>query len=223
MLGAPPYWLFAVYREGKCRGVKELGDTRRLYEAHPQAVQRWVADYDFVSRADIVTLRRQCEPPVPDHAVEKETVATGSIDGDTAIVVNVFRDRHHYNREDLAATSMNPRIYEALACGALVLSEPREEIARVLPELPTFRRRNEKAPQGAFFVGHRKRFTPPSCVLCLCRVTFAVIHRHDAPLQSYLAVTFLFSSEICLIRRSHMANRCCQREKRRSPASARLL
>jgi spore maturation protein CgeB len=33
---------------------------------------------------------------------------------------------------------MNPRIYEALACGALVVSEWRPEIAELVPELPTF-------------------------------------------------------------------------------------
>ena len=56
----------------------------------------------------------------------------------TKIVINVFRDRHHFNREGLAAQAMNPRIYEALACGALVVSERRGEIGQVFPELPQF-------------------------------------------------------------------------------------
>ena len=56
----------------------------------------------------------------------------------TEIVINVFRDRHHFNRQGLAAQAMNPRIYEALACGALVVSERRSEIAGVFPELPQF-------------------------------------------------------------------------------------
>ena len=33
---------------------------------------------------------------------------------------------------------MNPRIYEALACGALVVSEWRPEIEQLCPELPVF-------------------------------------------------------------------------------------
>jgi len=57
----------------------------------------------------------------------------------TKIVVNVFRDRHHFNKTRLVGVSMNPRVYEALACGALVVSEPRPEIVERLPELPTFR------------------------------------------------------------------------------------
>ena len=56
----------------------------------------------------------------------------------TRIVINVFRDKHHFNRDRIAARSMNPRIYEALACGALVVSERRPEIAEVFPRLPQF-------------------------------------------------------------------------------------
>lgn len=57
----------------------------------------------------------------------------------TRIVLNVFREVHHYNAQNVQATAMNPRIYEALACGALVVSEWRPEIDAVIPELPTFR------------------------------------------------------------------------------------
>jgi hypothetical protein len=57
---------------------------------------------------------------------------------DTFVVLNVFRDIHHFNGSRIPARSMNPRIYEALACGALVVSEEREEIREVFPELPTF-------------------------------------------------------------------------------------
>ncbi len=56
----------------------------------------------------------------------------------TRIVINVFRDRHHFNALHVPARSMNPRIYEALACGALVVSEWRPEVAEVFPDLPTF-------------------------------------------------------------------------------------
>jgi hypothetical protein len=56
----------------------------------------------------------------------------------TRIVVNVFRDIHHYNRDGISATSMNPRIYESLACGALVVSERRSEIEERVPEMPVF-------------------------------------------------------------------------------------
>jgi len=56
----------------------------------------------------------------------------------TEIVINVFRETHHYNVHAIPAVSMNPRIYEALACGAAVISERRDEIRRVFPQLPQF-------------------------------------------------------------------------------------
>jgi glycosyltransferase involved in cell wall biosynthesis len=61
----------------------------------------------------------------------------------TRVVVNVFRDRHHFNRRRIPATSLNPRIYEALACGALVVSEERPELAAVFPDVPAFRDADE--------------------------------------------------------------------------------
>lgn len=56
----------------------------------------------------------------------------------TRIVLNIWREEHHYNREHLPATSLNPRVYEALACGSLVVSQWRPEIETLVPELPVF-------------------------------------------------------------------------------------
>mgnify|MGYP003288431225 CR=1 FL=1 len=56
----------------------------------------------------------------------------------TKIVLNVFREVHHFNRDGIKAYSMNPRVYEALACGAVVVSEARSEVSEVFPELPLF-------------------------------------------------------------------------------------
>jgi hypothetical protein len=57
----------------------------------------------------------------------------------TRIVVNIFREVHHFNTAQIPATALNPRVYEALACGALVVSEWRPEVDAIVPELPTFR------------------------------------------------------------------------------------
>jgi glycosyltransferase involved in cell wall biosynthesis/SAM-dependent methyltransferase/spore maturation protein CgeB len=57
----------------------------------------------------------------------------------TRIVLNVFRDKHHFNRRGVPAWSLNPRVYEALACGAMVVSEDRPEAADAFPEMPVFR------------------------------------------------------------------------------------
>ena len=56
----------------------------------------------------------------------------------TRIIVNVFRETHHFNQQNIQVFSFNPRSYEAVACGAVVVSEPREEIKKIFPEMPVF-------------------------------------------------------------------------------------
>ncbi len=68
----------------------------------------------------------------------------------TRIVVNVFRDIHHFNKNNIPGHALNPRIYEALACGALVVSESRPEVAEVFPALPVFSSASELVEK----VGH---------------------------------------------------------------------
>lgn len=79
-------------------------------------------------------LRRQClsaNVPAKDAA---------RLYQQTEIVLNVFRETHHFNAQGIAAGSMNPRIYEALACGAAVLTERRAELENVFPTMPQFDR-----------------------------------------------------------------------------------
>lgn len=76
---------------------------------------------------------------------------------ETRIVVNVFRETHHYNRNGIPATSMNPRIYEALACGAAVVTEPRPEISEVFPGLPVFRTPEELVAVTANLLNNDRR------------------------------------------------------------------
>ena len=56
----------------------------------------------------------------------------------TRIIINVFRETHHFNQQNIQVFSLNPRSYEAVACGAMVVSEPREEIKKVFPKMPVF-------------------------------------------------------------------------------------
>jgi glycosyl transferase family 1 len=75
-------------------------------------------------------LNRLCRSPnLPAHE-------TAALYRQTKIVINVFREDSHYNRQRLPATSLNPRVYESLACGALVVSERRPEVHQFFPDLP---------------------------------------------------------------------------------------
>ncbi len=42
----PPDWLLAAYRDGRCRGLAELYDLRKLAGQHPQYVEAWASDRD---------------------------------------------------------------------------------------------------------------------------------------------------------------------------------
>jgi ParB family chromosome partitioning protein len=52
-----PDWLMALYRAGRCRGMRELYELRRLSEIHPARVSAWLHGRDFVSRGDVLSLR----------------------------------------------------------------------------------------------------------------------------------------------------------------------
>jgi Glycosyl transferases group 1 len=55
------------------------------------------------------------------------------------VILNVFRTVHHFNRAGVPASSLNPRVYEAVACGALMFTEHRPELDDLCPEMPVFR------------------------------------------------------------------------------------
>lgn len=76
----------------------------------------------------------------------------------TRIVINVFRKTHHYNAAKIEAVSLNPRVYEALQCGALVISEHRAEADTLCPELPTFRLLEELEQQVERFLADEELF-----------------------------------------------------------------
>ncbi len=94
---------------------------------------------------------------------------------ETKIVVNIFRDQHHFNRDQVVATAMNPRIYEALACGTLVISEWRAEIAERVPELPTFHSAEECVDLVRGFLGNPSRLAEvqAACAARLAGDTYA--------------------------------------------------
>lgn len=53
----PPDWLMKAYREGRCRGLTELYELRKLATEHPQYVEAWAADRSAITREQVVALR----------------------------------------------------------------------------------------------------------------------------------------------------------------------
>jgi ParB family chromosome partitioning protein len=55
----PPDWLLDAYRSGRCRGLTELYELRRLHAERPQAVAAWLGSRDKVSRADLMAFKEE--------------------------------------------------------------------------------------------------------------------------------------------------------------------
>lgn len=53
----PPDWLMTAYREGRCRGLTELYELRKLAAEHPQYVEAWASDRSAITREQVVALR----------------------------------------------------------------------------------------------------------------------------------------------------------------------
>lgn len=64
----------------------------------------------------------------------------------TDLVLHIYRDQHHFNAQGTREQSPSPRTFEALACGALVVSERREGVLATFPELPVFDHEDELVP-----------------------------------------------------------------------------
>ena len=55
----PPDWLMAAYREGRCRGLTELHELRKLAGEHPQYVEAWASDRSAITRERVLALRSE--------------------------------------------------------------------------------------------------------------------------------------------------------------------
>jgi ParB family transcriptional regulator, chromosome partitioning protein len=55
----PPDWLMDLYRQGRCRGMLELYELRRLHGDHPRQIEAWVSDRDSITRDGVSTLRAE--------------------------------------------------------------------------------------------------------------------------------------------------------------------
>jgi ParB family chromosome partitioning protein len=53
----PADWLMAAYREGRCRGLNDLYELRKLAAEHPQYVEAWASDRGVVTRELVMALR----------------------------------------------------------------------------------------------------------------------------------------------------------------------
>ncbi len=59
----PPDWLLDAYRQGRCKGMTELYELRRLHGEHAEQVEAWASDREPMTRERIATLKRELLEP----------------------------------------------------------------------------------------------------------------------------------------------------------------
>lgn len=111
---------------------------------------------------------------------------TAALYGRTKVVINVFRDNHSYNRRRIEARSLNPRVFEALACGAVVLSQNRPELGEMFPALPAFEDPKELVAEARALLDDESR---RRMILEDCRERLAA-HTYGDRLRRVLEVVF---------------------------------
>ncbi len=92
-----PDWLITAYREGRCRGLNELYELRKLAGDHPQYVEAWTSDRDAITRDRVTALRADLAG------------GSGSIrQGTSALIQAVASHDEEIARPNLAATAPAP-------------------------------------------------------------------------------------------------------------------
>jgi ParB family chromosome partitioning protein len=107
LIGAPD-WLMALYRDGRCRGLRELHELRQLQLRCPVAVRRLESDREPITRHRIAAVKAELAgegtegssmPPERDCAANALTVGLTSQTGraeasENAVTVPVIKAAH---------------------------------------------------------------------------------------------------------------------------------
>ena len=83
----PPDWLLQAYREGRCRGMNELYELRRLHGEHGDVVESWAARQPSITRDRIVVMRAELDTRA------SQSTATTPAAGSTGIRAEINRGR----------------------------------------------------------------------------------------------------------------------------------
>jgi ParB family chromosome partitioning protein len=76
----PPDWLLQAYRDGRCRGMNELYELRRLHGQHAEAVENWVAGQSgSITRDRISALRAELADEAVGEPSDSGTQGDGAV------------------------------------------------------------------------------------------------------------------------------------------------
>jgi ParB family chromosome partitioning protein len=105
-----PDWLLDTYRQGRCRGMAELYELRRLHGEHPQAVEAWAADRDSITREAISALR--AEVALVAAASVSVSPAASTREGTSAATTPMTTERPHQQSNRRLHVEMDGQDYQ---------------------------------------------------------------------------------------------------------------
>ena len=79
-----PDWLLDAYRQGRCKGMTELYELRRLHGEHPQYIEAWTSDRESITRDGISALRAELSGTVTGSARPGVSALLQVFDADSA-------------------------------------------------------------------------------------------------------------------------------------------
>jgi ParB family chromosome partitioning protein len=81
-----PDWLMTLYREGRCRGLRELHELRQLQRQHPECVLELQSHSGPISRDKVASMKSRLDGPrhAPITADDDRAATSASIDPDVA-------------------------------------------------------------------------------------------------------------------------------------------
>lgn len=80
-----PDWLLQAYREGRCRGMMELYELRRLHGEHPQCIEAWVADREAITRDSVAAMKAELTSQTPARHGNSATARASRADADEPV------------------------------------------------------------------------------------------------------------------------------------------
>jgi ParB family chromosome partitioning protein len=91
-----PHWLMTAYREGRCRGLREIYELRQLHERLGSQVEHWAATQATITRSELAALKASEDASdcaqTDGNTARPEAVpqgAAGQIEGAAASTVNL--------------------------------------------------------------------------------------------------------------------------------------
>jgi len=137
-----PEWLLDLYHSGRCKGLKELYDLRKLSGARPAAVQKWLDGRAEISRADIEALKKSWSDSGRGTSMTPASAPpTATLDGSSTPREHSSRALGHVEPVAATATSVVLEALHQVYCIEMEITEiPGEDgLVFVLRQAPVKR------------------------------------------------------------------------------------